>query len=119
MYFLLQFSEIGHKIGERYIAARPFSSYKELEEFTFTKGNGVNSRALQALRVIGAATFNDNPRNDQEIKENIYEFLNLPEFNISIPAHYYSFIQDVDSFEEKGSFILMGMGLQTVLVLEY
>ena len=100
---------ISDKIGERYIAARPFSSYKELEEFTFTKGNGVNSRALQALRVIGAATFNDNPRNDNEIKENIYEFLNLPEFNISIPAHYYSFIQDVDSFEEKGSFILMGM----------
>jgi hypothetical protein len=64
---------------------------------------------LQALRVIGAATFSDNPRNDSEIKENIYEYLNLPEFNITIPSHYYAFIQDIDSFEEKGSFILMGM----------
>jgi DNA polymerase-3 subunit alpha len=100
---------ISDKIGERYISARPFGSYKELEEFTFTKGNGVNSRALQALRVIGAATFNDNPRNDQEIKENLYEYLNLPEFNIIIPSHYYAFIQDIVDFEEKGSYIFMGM----------
>jgi DNA polymerase-3 subunit alpha len=100
---------ISDKIGERYISARPFSSYKELEEFTFTKGNGVNSRALQALRAIGAATFNDNPRNDAEIKENLYEYLNLPEFNITIPSHYYAFIQDIVDFEEKGSYIFMGM----------
>jgi DNA polymerase-3 subunit alpha len=100
---------ISTNIAEKYIAARPFKSYKELEEFTFTKGNGVNSRALNALRVIGAATFADQPRNDSEIKENLYEFLNLPEFNITIPSHYYAFIQDVDLFEEKGSFILMGM----------
>jgi DNA polymerase-3 subunit alpha len=100
---------ISTNIAEKYITARPFKSYKELEEFTFTKGNGVNSRALNALRVIGAATFPDQPRNDNEIKENLYEYLNLPEFNITIPSHYYAFIQDVDSFEEKGSYILMGM----------
>ena len=100
---------ISDKIGQRYIESRPFSSYKELEEFTFTKGNGVNSRALQSLRLIGAATFTDNPRNDQEIKENLYEYLNLPEFNITVPSHYYAFIQDIEEFEEKGSFILMGM----------
>jgi len=100
---------ISDKIAERYISARPFSSYSQLEEFTFTKGNGVNSRALQALRVVGAATFNDNPRNEQEIKENLYEYLNLPEFNISVPSHYYAFINDINDFEEKGSYILMGM----------
>jgi DNA polymerase-3 subunit alpha len=100
---------ISDKIAERYITARPFSSYKELEEFTFTKGNGVNSRALQALRVIGAANFPDNPRNEQEIKENLYDYLNLPEFNITVPSHYHAFIQEVCDFEERGSFILMGM----------
>jgi DNA polymerase III subunit alpha len=100
---------ISDKIAERYIAARPFSSYKELEEFTFTKGNGVNSRALQALRVIGAANFPDNPRNEEEIKENLYDYLNLPEFNITVPSHYHAFIQEVCDFEERGSFILMGM----------
>ena len=100
---------ISDKIGERYISARPFSSYKELEEFTFTKGNGVNSRALQALRVVGAATFNDNPRNEEEIKENLYEYLNLPEFNLTVPSHYHAFITEAEDYEEKGSFILMGM----------
>ena len=100
---------ISDKIAERYIASRPFTSYAQLEEFTFTKGNGVNSRSLQALKSIGAATFSDNPRNDNEIRENLYEYLNLPEFNISIPSHYHAFIQTVEEFEEKGSFILMGM----------
>ena len=100
---------ISDKIAERYIQARPFTSYKQLEEFTFTKGNGVNSRALQSLRITGAATFPDNPRNDQEIKENLYEYLNLPEFNMTVPTQYHSFIQSTEEFEEKGSFILMGM----------
>jgi DNA polymerase-3 subunit alpha len=100
---------ISTNIAEKYIAARPFKSYKEVEEFTFTKGNGVNSRALQAMNMIGALTFPDNPRNDDQIKENLYEYLNLPEFNITIPSHYYAFIQDVDSFEEKGSYVLLGM----------
>ena len=100
---------ISDKIAERYIAGRPFNSYAQLEEFTFTKGNGVNSRALQALRIIGAATFNDNPRNEQEIKENLYEYLNLPEFNISVPSHYHAFISPIEDYEEKGSFIMMGM----------
>jgi DNA polymerase-3 subunit alpha len=100
---------ISDNIANKYIEARPFNSYKELEEFTFTKGSGVNSRALQALRVVGGATFDDNPRNDDEIRENLYEYLNLPEFNVSIPSHYYAFINEVEEFEEKGSFVLMGM----------
>ena len=100
---------ISDKIAQRYLEARPFDSYAQLEEFTFTKGNGVNSRALQALRVIGAATFTDNPRDEQEIKENLYEYLNLPEFNITVPSHYHAFISPIEDYEEKGSFILMGM----------
>lgn len=100
---------ISDNIAQKYIARRPFASYKELETFTFGKGNGVNSRALQALRLVGAATFDDNPRNEDEVRENLYEYLNLPEFNIDIPSHYYAFINDVEEFEEKGSFILMGM----------
>ena len=100
---------ISDKIAQRYLEARPFDSYAQLEEFTFTKGNGVNSRALQALRVIGAATFTDNPRDEQEIKENLYEYLNLPEFNITVPSHYHAFISAIEDYEEKGSFIMMGM----------
>ncbi len=100
---------VSDTLASRYIAARPFKSYKELEEFTFGKGNGVNSRALSSMRLIGAATFEDNPRNDEEIRENLYEYLNLPEFNTSMPAHYHAFIQEAVDYEEKGAFILMGM----------
>jgi DNA polymerase-3 subunit alpha len=100
---------ISDNIANKYIAARPFGSYKELEEFTFGKGNGVNSRALQALRLVGAATFDDQPRNDEEVRENLYEYLNLPEFNTSIPQHYHAFINDVEEYEEKGAYVLMGM----------
>jgi DNA polymerase-3 subunit alpha len=100
---------ISDNIAGKYIAARPFTSFKQLEEFSYAKGNGVNSRALQALKLIGAATFPDNPRDEESIRENLYEYLNLPEFNITIPQHFYAFINDVDEFEEKGSFILMGM----------
>ena len=100
---------ISDKIAERYIAGRPFASYKQVEEFTFTKGNGVNSRALQAMRCVGALTFPDNPANPQEVKENLYEYLNLPEFNTSIPQHYYAYINDIEEYEETGSFVLLGM----------
>ena len=100
---------ISDNIAKKYIDARPFNSYKELEEFTFTKGNGVNSRALNALRLIGAATFSDNPRNDEDIRQNLYEVLNLPEFNVSLPAHYHAFIKEIEDYDEKGSFVIMGM----------
>ncbi len=100
---------ISDTIAERYIQARPFKTFKEVEEFTFTKGNGVNTRALNAMRSVGALTFPDHPANAEEVKENLYEYLNLPEFNTSIPQHYYAYLNDVEEYEEKGAFILMGM----------
>jgi DNA polymerase-3 subunit alpha len=100
---------ISDGIASKYIAARPFNSYKELEEFSFGKGNGVNSRALAAMRHVGAATFPDNPRDDESIRENLYEYLNLPEFNTSVPSHYYAYISDSEEYEEKGPYVLMGM----------
>jgi DNA polymerase-3 subunit alpha len=100
---------ISDNIAGKYLAASPFGSYKELEEFSMKKGTGVNSRSLQALRIIGAANFEDNPRNEEEIRENLYEYLNLPEFNVTVPSHYHAFLNSVEDFEEKGSFILMGM----------
>ena len=91
------------------ISNRPFTSYEAVRDLFSKKGNGVTSRQLESLRKVGALTFPDLPRNDNEVRENLYEYLNLPEFNVSVPPHYYAFINDVDEFEEKGSFILMGM----------
>jgi len=88
---------------------RTFSSFEHLKQVFSQKGNGVTSRQLEALRLVGAATFPDNPRNDDEIRANLYDYLNLPEFNITVPAHYYAFISEAEDYEEKGAFILMGM----------
>jgi DNA polymerase-3 subunit alpha len=100
---------ISDKIATRYIEARPFGSYKEVEEFTYTKGNGVNSRALAALNAIGALTFPDNPRDEEKVRENLYEYLNLPEFNTQIPQHYYAYIDNNEDFDESSTHIIMGV----------
>jgi DNA polymerase-3 subunit alpha len=100
---------ISDKIASKYLEARPFNSFEEVKEFTYTKGNGVNSRALESMRLIGALTFPDNKRNDEEIRSNMYEYLNLPEFNMQVPQHYHAYITSADDFDEKGAFIMMGV----------
>ena len=100
---------ISDGISSKIIAKRPFGSYKEFYDFVFTKGSGVNSRALSALDMVGALTFEDNPRDEVKVRENLYEYLNLPEFKTSVPQHYYAYIDDVEDFEETGVFIMMGV----------
>jgi len=100
---------ISDGIASKIINKRPFNSYKEFSDFVFTKGSGVNSRALAALNAVGALTFTDNPRDEKAIRENLYEYLNLPEFKTSVPQHYYAYIDDIEDFEETGVYILMGV----------
>ena len=100
---------ISDGISSKIIAKRPFNSYKEFYDFVFTKGSGVNSRALSALDMVGALTFPDNPRDENKVRESLYEYLNLPEFKTSVPQHYYAYIDEVEDFDEQGVFILMGV----------
>ena len=95
--------------GQRYIDARPFTSRQEVEEFTFTKGSGVNSRALASMDAIGALAFPDNPVDKERVRKNLYEYLNLPEFTYDVPAHYHAFVTETVDYEERGAFILLGM----------
>ena len=39
----------------------------------------------------------------------MYEYLNLPEFNMQVPQHYHAYLSTVDDFDEKGAFIMMGV----------
>jgi hypothetical protein len=64
---------------------------------------------LSSLNAIGALTFPDNPRDDKAIRENLYEYLNLPEFTTSVPQHFHAYITSADSYDEKGAFIMMGV----------
>lgn len=100
---------LSDKVASNIIAARPFSSYEEVRAAAFKKGSGINSRAVEAMNAIGALTFDDNPRDETKVRENLYEYLNLPEFNVKIPTHYYAFIDNSEDYEEDGAHILLGV----------
>ncbi len=100
---------VSNVIAGRYIKRRPFASYEELKEFTFKKGSGVNSRALEYMSRIGATAFPDNLVSHDYIRENLFEVLNLPEFTADLPAHYYSKITDLDDYVEGDMAIILGM----------
>lgn len=87
-------------IAKRYIAKRPFNTYAEVERFTLAKGTGVNTRALEMMRKVGAVAFPDKPASRSEIREHLYEVLNLPEFTTELPEHYYSRLTPLDEYEE-------------------
>ena len=100
---------ISDKLAERFIAQRPYKNYKEIETLVWTKGAGLNSRALASLRAIGAVAFPDKPIDEAEVRSNLYEFLNLPEFTYDIPTSYRAFITENSEYEESGVYLLLGM----------
>lgn len=100
---------ISDGIASKILASRPFNSYDHFKNHVFTKGSGINSRALEALDAVGALTFADHPRNEESIRSNLYEYLNLPEFNVTIPSHYYAFIENLEDFDDMKSQIFLAV----------
>ena len=96
-------------VSGKIIAGRPFESKEQFKKFAIQKGSGINSRAVEALDLIGALTFEDNPRDEAKVRDNLYEYLNLPELNTSVPQHYYAYIDLVEDFDEQGVFVLLGI----------
>jgi DNA polymerase-3 subunit alpha len=100
---------ISDGVSSKIMAYRPYASYQEFTALASKKGSGINVRAVQALNAIGALAFPDNPRQESVVKENLYEYLNLPEFTTSVPPHYYAYIDDIEDFEETDVHIIMGV----------
>jgi DNA polymerase-3 subunit alpha len=96
-------------VANKIISGRPFESKEQFKKFAVKKGSGINSRAVEALDLIGALTFEDNPRDEVKVRDNLYEYLNLPELNTSVPQHYYAYIDLVEDFDEQGVFVLLGI----------
>ena len=96
-------------VAGKIIEGRPFESKEQFKSFAIKKGSGINSRAVEALDLIGALTFEDNPRDEIKVRDNLYEYLNLPELNTSVPQHYYAYIDLVEDFDEQGVFVLLGI----------
>jgi DNA polymerase-3 subunit alpha len=106
---LAEIKFISDGIANKIIERRPFKNYAELIQKASEKGSGINSRAITALNSIGAAAFEDNPRSGKE-KENFYEYLGIPEFNLeSIPPRIKAQARPIEEFEDLGSFPMFGM----------
>jgi DNA polymerase-3 subunit alpha len=100
---------ISDSIANKIIDQRPFNTYAEFIDKASKKGSGINSRAITALNSIGAAAFEDNPRNGNE-KDNYYEYLGIPTFNLEgIPPRIKSQARPIEEFEDLGSFVMFGM----------
>ena len=100
---------ISEGISGKLIAARPFNNYQELLDFSKAKGSGVNTRAIQSLNAVGAASFDDNKRTGNE-SENYYEYLNIPKFDVKgIIPFIRAQVSPLEEFTEDGCYILMAM----------
>lgn len=100
---------LSDSVAQKIIQARPFYSYEEVKNLAKLKGSGINSRAVEAMNAVGALTFEDNPRDEAKVRSNLYEYLNLPEFSVSLPPHYYAYIEDIDAFDEMKSHVFLGV----------
>ena len=100
---------ISDGIAKKIIATRPFKDFKNLQEISTAKGSGINSRAITALNMVGAAAFGDNERSGNE-SENYYEYLGIPKFEVQgLTPFIRSQINPLEDFLEEGCFILMAM----------
>lgn len=100
---------ISDNIGRKIIDNRPYKNYADLKEKASQKKSGISSRAIDALNLIGGASFDDNPRSGKE-KDYLYEYLNIPKFDISgITPFIKSQINRLEDFEELGTFVFMAM----------
>ena len=100
---------ISDSIANKIIEKRPYADYSDFIDKASKKGSGINSRAIAALNSIGGAAFDDNKRTGSE-KENYYEFLGIPTFNLeSIPPRIKSQARPIEEFDDLGSFVMFGM----------
>jgi DNA polymerase III subunit alpha len=99
---------ISDSIANKIIDKRPFTSYADFINKASVKGSGINSRAISALNAIGGAAFEDNVRDGKE-KENYYEYLGIPTFNLDLPPRIKSQARPISEFDDMGAFVMFGM----------
>jgi len=100
---------ISNGVATKICNMRPFKSYANCREKMLVKKSGINIRSFNAMDNIGALTFDDNPRDNDRIKQNMYEYLNITEFRSIIPIEFAPFKSTSDDYDENGAHILSGV----------
>lgn len=96
------------KPAQTYIDNRPFASYDEVKQLTMTKNNGLSSSALKAMDAVGALNIGEMRVTNEQIKANLYEYLNLPETAVSLPSHWPAYMTTADDFDDQGAYVMTG-----------
>ena len=96
------------KPAQTYIDNRPFASYDEVKQLTMTKNNGLSSSALKAMDAVGALNIGEMRVTNEQIKANLYEYLNLPETAVSLPSHWPAYMTTADEFDDQGAYVMTG-----------
>jgi len=99
---------ISDSIANKILEKRPYINYADFIHKASVKGSGINSRAISALNAIGGAAFDDNLRDGKE-KENYYEYLGIPTFNLDLPPRIRSQARPISEFDDLGAFVMFGM----------
>lgn len=100
---------VSETLANRIIAKRPYESYGQFAEAVLTKGSGMNTRMLDSLNKVGAAEYDDNPRNGDE-RENYYEYLGIPAFSYDmLPGDVWSRLTKVGNYIEGDACVIMGV----------
>ena len=99
---------ISDSIANKIIERRPFANYADFIDKASKKGSGINSRAIAALNAIGGAAFDDNARAGNE-KDNYYEYLGIPTFNLDLPPRIKTQARPIEEFDDLGAFPMFGM----------
>ena len=105
---LAEIKFISDSIANKIIERRPYATYSDFIQKASAKGSGINSRAVSALNAIGGAAFDDNERSGKE-KDNYYEFLGIPTFNLDLPPRIKAQARPIQDFDDLGSFVMFGM----------
>lgn len=91
------------------IERRPYNSFADLLAAGEEKGSGINSRQITALRLVGAATFSDNPKTGNE-SDYFYEYLGIPKFaSHPFPTRVTELVRPLDEYDEKETFVIRAM----------
>jgi DNA polymerase-3 subunit alpha len=100
---------ISDKVGTKIKLLRPFKNYADFIDKSKVKGSGINSRAIDSLNMIGAASFKDNPLSGTE-NENLYEYLGIPKFDTGkLSPKIKAQVNPLEEFLEQGCFVLLAM----------
>lgn len=92
------------------IDKRPFRSYRELYDFSQTKGSGLSTRIIGALNKVNATNFPD--RTPVDVRENLYEYLGVPSFDDSwMTDEIRARLTPASQYTEGTAAILYGMVL--------